>query len=206
RSGHAYANQKRHAEQVVGHSGMPWTVLRPPVILGADDRTQRVWWWVQRLLDGEPLLIPRWGAGRIFQVAWADDVARAFVLAAGNGAAFGRTYNVAQAEIYTAGSWIEAAAQILDVPARYAHIAEDALADAGVAGYTLPIAGRPFGHLLLDLSAIRTELGFEPKQESVWLTETLRGCADDPPATHSAGYERRDIEVRLATAYLRDPS
>ncbi|MCA1646954.1 MAG: NAD-dependent epimerase/dehydratase family protein [Chloroflexi bacterium] len=206
RLGHAYANGKRAAEQATCQSAFAWTVLRLPVVLGADDRTLRVWWFVQRLMDGQPLLIPEWGAGRIFHVAWTHDVARAFAAAAANPSAFGRTYNVAQAELYTAESWIEVAAGVLGVRPRYAHIPEDDLARAGLTGYTLPIAGRPFGHVLLDVGAIRHELGFEPSPESVWLSDTLMGSAANPPAASSAGYERRDHEARVAETLLRQRS
>jgi nucleoside-diphosphate-sugar epimerase len=205
RLGHGYANGKRAAEQAINNSAIPWTVLRPPVVVGADDRTLRVWWFVQRLLDGKPLVIPDWGPGRVFQVVWTHDVARAFHCAAANPAAFGRTYNVAQAEVYTAESWIEAAAQILRVSPRYTHIAEDGLDGAGLPGYTLPIAGRPFGHVLLDASAIRCELVFDPSPEAIWLQDTLAGCAANPPSVSSAGYERRDIEARVARTLLQSP-
>jgi nucleoside-diphosphate-sugar epimerase len=197
RLGQAYGNGKREAEQVLAaQTNAPWTILRPPVVLGADDRTLRVWWFVQRLLDGGPILIPDWGPGRVFQVVWTEDIARAFVTAAGNEHAFGQTYNVGQAEIYTAESWIEAAATTLQVALAYAHVPEEALRGLGLPDYTLPIAGRPFGHLLLDLSHIQHDLAFEPSPESVWLTETLQGCAANPPTENSPHYARRAEELR----------
>lgn len=197
RLGHAYANGKRGVEEVVRQSRLAWTILRPPVILGADDRTNRVWWFVQRLLDGGPIVIPDWGPGRIFQVAWTEDLARAFVAAAQKPAAIGKTYNVAQAEIYTAASWISACARMLGVEPRYVHIPETALPDAHLEAYALPIAGRPFGHMLLDLSAIRCDLAFEPSPESAWLAATIQGCAANPPATPSPGYDRRAMETQV---------
>jgi nucleoside-diphosphate-sugar epimerase len=202
RLGHAYANGKRAAEQVVRESSVAWTILRPPVIVGADDRTHRVWWFVQRLLDGGQIVIPDWGPGRIFQVAWADDVARAFVSAAREpvSAVGGRTYNVAQAEIYTAETWISACAASLGVEPRYTHVPEASLLACGLDGYTLPIAGRPFGHMLLDLGAIRCEPNFEPSPESVWLAATMQGCAASPPSAASAGYDRRAAEIDVAAA------
>jgi nucleoside-diphosphate-sugar epimerase len=202
RLGQAYANGKRDAEQRVHESHVPWTILRPPVVLGADDRTLRVWWFVQRLLDGHPLLVPEWGAGRVFQVAWTHDFARAAVGVSGNAAAFGRAYNVAQAELYTAESWIETAAAILGVRPVHARFAEDDAPLLGLADYKLPVAGRPFGHCLVDLSAIRHDAGFDPSPESVWLAETLLGCARNPPRQNSPGYDQRGEEVRIARALL----
>jgi nucleoside-diphosphate-sugar epimerase len=203
RQGHAYANAKRAAEALLRESSVPWTVLRPPVILGADDRTQRVWWFVQRLLDGGPILIPDWGPGRIFQVAWADDVARAFCCAAGHASAYGKAYNVAQAEIYTADSWIQTCARVLGVSARYNHMPENELRSVGLEGYALPIAGRPFGHVLLDLSAASRDFGFEPRSEDVWLARTISGCAANPPTADSAHYAQRDLELRASAAAVQ---
>ena len=203
RHGHAYANAKRAAEQVLHATGdLAWTILRPPVILGADDRTLRVWWFVQRLRDGGPIVIPDWGPGRVFQVAWAHDVARAFVTAAGNPSVYGHAYNVAQAEIYTAETWIAACAHWLSVSPRYAHLPESALADLDLADYALPVAGRPFGHVLLNLSAAQFDFDFEPQPEDVWLRATLQDCAANPPAGNSAHYDQREAELRAAMAAL----
>jgi hypothetical protein len=124
------------------------------------------------------------------------------VCVAGNASAFGRAYNVAQAELYTAESWIETAAAILGVRPVYARFAEDDAAGLGLADYRLPVAGRPFGHCLVDLSAIRHDAGFEPSPESVWLTETLLGCARNPPEQNSPGYAQRADEIRIARALM----
>jgi nucleoside-diphosphate-sugar epimerase len=204
RLGHAYANAKRAAEQVLcATRDVPWTVLRPPVILGADDRTMRVWWFVQRLRDGGPIVIPDWGPGRMFQVAWAEDVARLFVLCAGNALAYGHAYNVAQAEIYTADTWIAACASALGVAGACVHVPEAELAARGLEGYALPVAGRPFGHVLLDLSAARRDVGFEPRPEAEWLQATIRGCSASPPEVNSAHYDRRAQELQAASAACR---
>jgi nucleoside-diphosphate-sugar epimerase len=201
----AYGNGKRAAEQALLNSGMTdWTVLRPPVIIAADDRTQRIWWLVQRILDGGPVVVPDWGPGRMFQVAWADDVARAFVCASLDATASGRVYNVAQAEIFTAASWVAAFATALGREPNCVSIDERRLAVSGLAGYTMPIAGRPLGHVLLDCGDIRHDLGFAPTPDSTWLVDTAHGCAADPPERPSMGYDRRDDEVRAARAVAGD--
>lgn len=203
RLGQVYGNGKRAAEAALRDGGVPWTVLRPPVIVGPDDRTERIWWFVQRILDGGPIVLPDWGAGRLFQVAWADDVARAFCVAAANPAAMGRAYNVAQAEVFSAETWVEDFAAVLGRTASYAHIPETELERAGLGDYTLPIAGRPLGHVLVDTSAIRHDLGFEATGEATWLTDTVCGTATRHAADQNQhGYERRADEVRAARQVL----
>jgi nucleoside-diphosphate-sugar epimerase len=200
RLGQDYANGKREAETVLRDSGLAWTSLRAPIVVGPDDRTLRIWWFVQRLLDGGPILIPDWGPGRLFQVVWTHDFARACALAASNPAAFGRAYNVAQAEVFTAETWLQALAEALGRTVRFGRVPEQDLAARGLPEYHMPIAGRPFGHVLLDGCAARADLGFEPLPESAWLRATAQGCAANPPSQPSAGYARRAEEMRAAVA------
>jgi hypothetical protein len=124
--------------------------------------------------------------------------------------AYGHAYNVAQAEIYTADTWIAACASVLGVagacvhvPAVTVHVPEEDLTAFGLEGYALPVAGRPFGHVLLDLSAARRDVGFEPRPEAEWLQSTIRGCAASPPEVNSAHYDRRAQELQAASAACR---
>ena len=82
--GHAYAIEKREVEQVVRQASVPWTALRASMIVGPDDWVGVVWWWVQRILDGGPILVPDTGHGHAFQVTYVEDLADAFVAALGN--------------------------------------------------------------------------------------------------------------------------
>lgn len=201
--GLAYAAGKRQAELELRRHGdeLPYTTLRAPIVVGPDDRTLRVWWFVQRIEDGGPLIVPEWGSGRIFQVVFADDLADAFVAAAGNPAAFCKAYNIAQADVLTPETWIAGFAAALGTDAETARIPEELLAPAGLDGYALPIAGRPFGHLLLDTGAARRDLGFEPTAFEDWMRLTAAGCAASPPAQDSEGYGRRQAEVEVARRF-----
>ena len=65
----------------------------------------------------------------------------------------------------------------------------------------MPIAGRPFGHFLMDLTSAYRDLGFVPTPWSEWIGDTARGCAASPPARPSEGYERRETEVAVARRF-----
>jgi len=48
-----YGVGKRHCEKwLQENSHIPFTVIRVPAVFGRDDPTARMWWWVQRALDG----------------------------------------------------------------------------------------------------------------------------------------------------------
>lgn len=199
--GHEYGNGKKRAEKALmdlPDSVFTFTSLRAPIVVGPDDRTRRIWWFVQRLQDGEPILIPDWGQGRQFQVVTTDDLARAFAACVGNPAAFRKCYNVAQAELFTAETWIAALAHALGVSAEYARVQETLIHEAGLPTYTLPIAGAPFGEFIVDTCALRSEVGFEPTPGDTWLRDMAVGCAGLPQSGPSAGYEHRELEIRIA--------
>jgi nucleoside-diphosphate-sugar epimerase len=198
-----YAIGKRVVERVLMENGadLPWTSLRAPIVVGPDDRTLRVWWFVQRIQDGGPFVVPDWGPGRIFQVVTADALAEVFLLAAGNPAASCRAYNVAEPDILTPETWTAGLATALSTTADCVRIPEHLLSEAGLPGYAMPIAGRPFGHVLLDIDAARRDLGFAPLPFETWMSTTAQGCAAFPAAVDSHGYATRSAEIDAARRY-----
>lgn len=202
--GHKYSEEKRRAELMLREldpSVFSHTILRPPIVVGPDDRTRRVWWFVQRLLDGGPFVIPDFAPGRIFQVVYADDLARSYVAAAGAPAAMNRTYNVNNPEVFSAETWLQALATALGREASWARIPVDRLAAVDLDGYSMPIAARPYGDVRGDTYALRHDLGFEFTPEANWITDTAQGCAANPPAGDSDGYDRREQEIAVARQF-----
>jgi 2'-hydroxyisoflavone reductase len=196
--GHAYADQKRRCEWLLTELDpevFRFTIIRPPIVVGRDDRTRRIWWFVQRVLDGGPFVIPDYGPGHLFRLAYVDDLARAYVVAAGNPAAMGRIYNVNNPEIFSAETWIEALGIALGRETSSERIPVDRLASVGLEGYAMPIAARPYGNNMGDVCAIRSDLGFEFTPQEEWIKDTAQGCVDNPPAGDSDGYDRRSAEL-----------
>ena len=49
---------KRHCEKWLDeNSDVPYTIVRIPAVMGSDDPTGRMWWWVQRAMDGGGVII-----------------------------------------------------------------------------------------------------------------------------------------------------
>lgn len=91
-----YATTKAEAEDRVRHSSLNWTVFRPSVIYGSGDSFFNRFRAMSRL----PVL-PIVGGRTHFQPVWVDDVARAFVMAAGNRHVSGQTFELGGPGIYT---------------------------------------------------------------------------------------------------------
>jgi nucleoside-diphosphate-sugar epimerase len=201
--GHAYAIDKREVEQVALQSSVPWTALRASMIVGPDDWVGVIWWWVQRILDRGPILLADDGPGHTFQITYVEDLADAFVAALGNPAAYRRAYNLVGPEHLTAEHWASALGTPLGRTVECVRVPPAILAAAGLSGYRVPIAGLPFGHVLMDTCRAQQELGFKATAVEEWARATAVGCAAAPPARDSRHYEARAQEVELARSYAQ---
>ncbi|GAC1322393.1 MAG: SDR family oxidoreductase [Chloroflexota bacterium] len=199
--GHSYAIDKRAVERVAARSGTAWTALRASVIVGPDDWVGVIWWWIQRILDGGPILVPDTGPGHAFQVTDVGDLAKAFVAALGNPAALNRAYNIAGPEHMTAETWAEALGGPLGRTVECVRVPPSIVTAAGLTDYRLAVAGLPFGQVLLDTCRAQQELGFVATPPAVWGRETALGCAAAPPTKDSNHYTEQARETALARAY-----
>ena len=72
---------KRHCEKwLLENCAVPFTVVRIPAVMGWDDPTNRMWWWVQRALDGQAVAWPLENQGP-FRTLYSDDAASNFIRA-----------------------------------------------------------------------------------------------------------------------------
>lgn len=188
-----YAEGKRECEQVLHEqSDLPFTIIRPPIVQGPDDASLRGWFWYQRVADGGPVLVPDRHPHPIWRQAFSRDIAGAFMLAAGNRAAFGNTYNIASEEILVLDEFVRLVADIIEKPDQVIVASEDVLK------HEAPWYAPTYVHrFVMDISRIKADLGFTPTPYGGWLKETVRwhlsaGLRD------SAGYERRADELSLA--------
>lgn len=191
-----YAVGKRQAESVLweGCPLCPFTIIRPAPVEGPGDPTGRNWFWLQRVSDGGPVLLPRGQFTPLFRHVFADDVAKAIALCLGNDHAFGRAYNIAGEEILTLFDYIQLLSAVLGcgvqtVEASYELIREQ----PGLKEYRAEYDDRR----VLDISRIKAEMGFVPTPICRWLEATIRWYGENPQPD-SAGYARRTEEIAAA--------
>jgi nucleoside-diphosphate-sugar epimerase len=172
----------------------PWTVIRPPAVLGAADHTLRIAAYLERVEDGGPLLVPVESYRRQAGLAWVRDVGYAHALAADQGKpADGKAYNVAFEGVSLA-DLIEAVGRAWSKPVRMVPIPFAEL-PPGASPYG-PDPRRSAGY---DLSRSRAELGFEPAALEDCLAEVLAWYQAERPS--SPGYANRAAELELAALH-----
>lgn len=189
-----YQEGKRWCETLLTRAvDFPWTVIRPPAVFGAADRSLRIAAYIQRVADHGPLLVPAESYERQAGLAWVKDIGFACALACDLRKDTTRKAYNASLEGVSLRDLIEGIAQALGVPARMHPIPfADLPADASPYG---PNPRRPAGY---EIERARLELGFEPSALEDALAETLAWYRVAHPS-HS-GYANRARELALAGA------
>jgi NADH dehydrogenase len=88
---------------------VPWTILRPSVIFGEDDRFLNLFAALANLFP----VIPLAGATARFQPVWVEDVARCCMAALGDARAFGHAYDLCGPRVYTLAELVELVASTI---------------------------------------------------------------------------------------------
>ena len=187
-----YLEGKRWCETVLSRTPkLPWTVIRPPAVFGPADHTLRIAAYIQRVADGEPLLVPQESYERQAGLSWVKDIGFACALACDlRKDTTHQAYNAAF-EGVSLRDLIEGIARALGVPARIHPVPFAELPD-GASPYG-PDPRRSAGYVL---DRARGELGFEPSALEDALAETLAWYRVARPS--HPGYVNRETELELA--------
>ena len=187
-----YAQGKQWCEAVLASApDLPWTVVRPPSILGPGDPSNRIAAYIQRVADGGPVLVPAETCDRPFGISWVKDVGYACALACDlRKQATHRAYNAAF-ESTSLRALIEGIAKAMGVPAKvyplpFAQLPEDAS----------PYGPDPERYGGMDIGRAKAELGFEPSALEDALAETLAWFRVARPS--HPGYAERARELEIA--------
>lgn len=175
----------------------PFTIMRPTVVEGPNDPTWRTWYWVQRVIDEQYILVPQTNPSTLLRYVFSDDVAEAFLLVCANKKAYYRAYNVGGEEILTLEDYIKILCNILGMEA-------DKLVSAplkkiieceSLSDYSAAFAGTRF---VLDISRLRNEFGYRPSNIESWLKTTVEWLLKEKGKKDSSGYGKRSYEVAAA--------
>jgi nucleoside-diphosphate-sugar epimerase len=151
---------------VMGDAKLPGTVLRLAKVYGPGDPKHHVFEFLKRMVDRRPFILL--GEGRA-QWRWTrgyvENVAAAISLAATDGRATGRIYNVGEPEAPTEFEWVQRIGKSADWTGIIKGIPPATLP----AHLELPYDYRH--HLVADTSRIRRELSY---RETISLEEAIR--------------------------------
>ncbi len=103
-----YQRSKGQAEALVAQSSLPWTIFRPSVVFGEEDRFLNLFAQLQALAPVVPLACAR----ARFQPVWVQDVVEAFVAAIRHRDWIGQRFDLAGPKVYTLAELVHYAGRI----------------------------------------------------------------------------------------------
>jgi len=160
------ASDRAARERCAAH-GLPLTILRPTAIIGPGDELLDYWGGrdprlLQRVLDGEPIILPERGEGLV-QFGDVRDLAEAFVLTIGRPERAGE-YTISSRYAITHNYLAELLFDALGITPSVAHLpAEEIIARYEETGMVSKRGMRFYAaHMCFTIDKARRELGYEP--------------------------------------------
>lgn len=185
------ARMARAAERaIVLGAGARWTILRPSIVEGPDDPTDRTWWLLSRLLDGHPLVLPDDGPN-LYRHLLADDLAAAVRLLVGRQAAFERVVNVTGEGLLTP---LGHALMMMDGLERRVPVHWVPASAWRSAGLPQPMSEAE-QTALIEVSPLLTELGWSASPEVEWVTALARTLSERPAPQPEVSQRRLELQV-----------
>ena len=199
-----YGIDKRGCEDVLwaahDEKSFPVTILRPTYASGPRDPTRRDWFWIERMFDGGPLLVP--GTGDFaFQQVYVDDIVQTFVSVLSHPVSVGRAYNVASEDICSLNDYLRRLAALIDRDPEMVHMDQRVFDELPLSmsreGDVFPFNTRRTAVFSLERS--RSELDYRSTPFEEWMPQTIKWYQSQ--GRHSIGYEYREQEISLARAW-----
>jgi len=194
-----YGVGKRRAERALlglrGSHGMRSVALRLPIVQGEGDGTLRLWAYLERMLDGGPIVLPD-GGSRLTRHVDVADVATTLLRLAESDAPRSGAYNLAQPDVVPLRELLERVAHAAGVTPRFVDASWDEALAAGLERWFSPYAG-PWSSIL-DPSRAAAEWGFLGTRTSEYVPRIVRWHLEHRPKESHFGYAQRPLELELA--------
>jgi nucleoside-diphosphate-sugar epimerase len=165
--------------------------VRPTVVYGPHDYTERFAYWVGRVDSYDRIVVPQDGLS-LWQMVYVEDVASALRVVAEEGAA-GEAYNVGDEHAPTLGEWVDLLAETCETDVEAVGASARELATEGLDPEDFPIYRRP-PHLLS--TANLRSLGWSATPHATALERTVAEHRENDRTGREYGPDRA-VEASL---------
>lgn len=199
-----YGEGKRHVERVNLESQKDWqyVVIRVPATLGPDDPTGRFAWWLWRILDGGPILLPD-GGKNAAQLGYSRDLAQFILDCAATRGTERNVFNYAQRELPAWSRYLEIMAKAAGKELRTVAVPSEMLhRHSGLPWHEWGYA--PFCDLNVTMSLSKAErmVGLPGTPLTEWVKSTTDWYLAHPESLQGTRFsELRNPEVQFAERY-----
>ncbi|KAB2843074.1 MAG: NAD-dependent epimerase/dehydratase family protein [Melioribacteraceae bacterium] len=199
--GMQYGIDKRKCENVLWNAhdknNFPVTIIRPPYVCGPGDPAIRDYFWIQRILDGNPILIP--GSGDYAsQHVFVKDLAKAFVDIIKTEKTIGQAYNVAAEEIFSLNDYLDNLCKLLKKNPERINIDLEVFENLPYSiingGHAFPF--NTYSTAIFSIKKIVSDINFKPTPFNEWMPLTIDWYLNKFKGD-SVGYNFRKDEVEF---------
>jgi nucleoside-diphosphate-sugar epimerase len=190
-----YGARKAECERIAMESGTPTVVLRPSLVYGEHDHTDRFAYWIWRVYQQKPFILPDDGL-TVTRRTYAPDLASVFVSTLTGPTISGKAFNIAETDPLTFRDSLFYIGKHLGLdPFQHAiSPSTDLLLKEGIKPFVDFPLWIPRANLLIDTFRARRELSFQS-------TPSAKALAD---ATDAFLSEKREPKAGISTSAERE--
>ncbi|MBI4446292.1 MAG: NAD-dependent epimerase/dehydratase family protein [Acidobacteria bacterium] len=182
-----------------GNRSFCFTILRPAKIHGPNDPSPRLWWYIQRVADGGPLVIAENSRDPLIRHVYVGDLARAYVGVLSNPNCRNQVYNVADEQIFSLSSFVSLIGKALQREVKWQRVPAELLQREGLAEFSHPLVAT--GDLIPDITRAKQDFGWYSTPTADWLKILSQWYLAQDTIENSAGYQFRERELALANRF-----
>jgi nucleoside-diphosphate-sugar epimerase len=195
-SDETYGHRKAEGDRAVYEAadrGVNAMSVRPPVVYGPHDYTERFDYWIDRVETHDRVVVPGDGLN-VWHLVYAEDVASGLRTVAEKGEP-GETYNLGDGHAPTLGEWVERIADACETTVEPVFAGPRELAAADIELTDFPLY-REYPHLL-STAKLRS-LGWRPTDHEATLAATVADHRDSDRTGRENGPDREAEERVLS--------
>jgi 2'-hydroxyisoflavone reductase len=126
----SYGQRKAECERILTTSSFDHVILRPPLVFGPLDHTDRLYYWLYQVWKNDPILLPD-GGNRKFSCVYVHDLVEAIIESL-HLEPHGRVYNTSSYPMFSIREIVELAMKVLGKTPKTVEISPKTLHEKGI--------------------------------------------------------------------------
>ena len=177
--------------KVAQNKDLPYVILRPSIVIGPDDHALMLYFFLQRILDGGPIILPKLTKRNLRHV-YEKDLARIYPMVLQRTYCWNKAFNVAGNEVLTAEEYLGFIAAYVNKKLEIVYVPQ---ADLDAIGYVQPFVF----NRVSDISRLLNEIKVEMTPFKKWMATSIDWYLAEYTGPDSKGYGMRPQEIGLAS-------
>ena len=166
-----YGNRKAGCEQILQESGIEYLILRPSLVVGPYDHTDRFYYWLYQVKKHETLVVPNLGAS-VFSIVYVHDLVDVILQALQTDSPSG-IYTMISVPEASIGAIVDHASAQLGKAPKLMNASPDYLESKGIKQWVDMPLWLDGNHFTYSNNKLVNDFNFQPTSLGVAISETI---------------------------------